>query len=329
MKKNNINKLATSDPTRRDFLGRVILAGGVGSASTLLPVTTVAAQQSCPLTGSVAWTQPDNNNHVIALQEQDAGGDGSVLLEYFGHCAFKLTSPQGVTMMFDPWRNDPSGAWGLWFPNDFPKSKVDIGLSTHAHFDHDAIDRLDAVMLLDRMVGEYRFADISITGIADKHACSAPGWYQWTNAIKEFGADPCPPNNPGHMDMYMYVVETGGLRILMWGDNRHNPSPHVLRQLGNIDVLTLPVDGSQHILSYEQGNEIVAMLNPKIIIPTHYLCEGVSITLTTLESADTWIKSQKNHNMLSSGEILLHKNEVAAMNQEFMYFGANTKVPVA
>ena len=322
----NIDKTSPGRLGRREFFKTAAALGGLAA------VPTAAAQQApmCPATGSVAWMQPENNNGVIAQQERgaaDTGAEGAVTLEYFGHCAFRLTSPRGVTMMFDPWRNDPSGAWGLWYPKDFPQTRVDVGLSTHAHFDHDALDRLSAPMLLDRMVGEYRFADVKITGIADKHACVAPGWYAWTNAIKEFGAEPCPPNNPGHMDMSMYLVETGGLRIVMWGDNRHNPSPHALKQLGEIDVLTLPVDGSRHILSYEQGDALVAQLNPKIVIPTHYLCEGVSITLTTLETADEWVGRQKNRENLSSGILTLHPGEVRGMQKEFKHFGSNTVVP--
>ena len=139
-------------------------------------------------------------------------------------------------MLFDPWRNDPSGYWGVWFPNDFANPIVDVGLSTHTHFDHDALNHVQATMLLDRMIGTYAFGDVAITSVADKHACSAPGWYKWTNAIKEFGAEPCPPNNPGHMDMVTYVVEVGGIRILVWGDNRHNPPDDVWQKWGKITL---------------------------------------------------------------------------------------------
>ena len=311
--------------SRRGFVsGAALSAAGLAA----LPATAQAESVAmCPAGGMVAWKQPDNNNGLIVQQEQGTSNIqtvGTVGLDYFGHCAFRLTSPRGVTIMFDPWRNDPSGYWGVWYPKDFPKTKVDIGLSTHAHFDHDALDKIEATMLLDRMVGEFEFADVKITGIADKHACSAPGWYKWTDAIKEFGQSPCPPNNPHHMDMSMYLIETGGLRIVMWGDNRHNPSKEALKLLGKVDVLTLPVDGSQHILSYDQGDSIVRQLNPNVVIPTHYLCEGVSITLTTLQTADEWVNNQKSKMLLKSSGIQLNLAEVEKMNNEFMYFGANT-----
>ena len=307
--------------SRRQFLKGAMAAGGVIAAGSALMPKQAAAH-------SVAWEQPGNNNHVLDLQEKlGSGSSGDVKIDYYGHCAFKITSPAGLTMMFDPWRNDPSGAWGLWYPKEFPKTTVDIGISTHAHFDHDALERLDATMILDRMVGEYQFSDVKITGIADKHACVAPGWYKWTNVLSEFGASACPPDNPGHLDMVMYIVETGGLRILIWGDNRHNPSEYAMSQLRDIDVFTIPVDGSQHILSYEQGDALIAALNPKTVIPTHYLCEGLSLTLTTLQTADEWVKTQKSKTYLKESSIRLNAAEVKRMKGEFLYFGSNAVKP--
>lgn len=303
-------------PRRRDLLSS-LAAGGVAATAAVSGSASAQAQ-------SIAWKQPGNNHHILNLQSQQGASDaGEVSLEYWGHCAFKITSPRGLTMLFDPWRNDPSGAWGLWFPKEFSMPIVDIGLSTHAHFDHDAVDKVQATTILDRMVGSFSFADVTITGIADKHACVAPGWYKWTNVLAEFGAKACPPDNPGHMDMVSYVVETGGMRILIWGDNRHNPPDDIWRRWGRIDVLTLPVDGSQHILSYDQGNEIVERLKPKVVIPTHYLCEGTSLTLSTLGTADEWVDRQKSKRRLDNPSLKLSAGAIAGMDREFLYFGSH------
>ena len=300
------------------------LLGAAAGASTL--AAGLAAGVKTASAQSAAWMQPGNNNHILDLQSPVGAAStstGEVTIDYFGHCAFRITSPGGLSIMFDPWRNDPSGAWGLWYPNEFPKVVVDVAMSTHAHFDHDALFRPEATMVLDRMIGAWSFADVSITGIADKHACEAPGWYQWTNALAEFGQNACPPDNPGHMDMVMYVVETGGIRTLIWGDNRHNPPENVWEALGRIDVLTLPVDGSEHILSYEQGNAIVERLKPKMVIPTHYLNEATTLTLSTLAPADEWVESQKSFTKLDNATLKLAAAGIAGMNQEFQYFGSN------
>ncbi|MBX9650769.1 MAG: MBL fold metallo-hydrolase [Xanthobacteraceae bacterium] len=308
---------------RRNFLTTAALSAAAAAVGSAAGASAAEAQtiNCAPVAGSVAWKQPGNNTHMLALNSGTPTNKGAVTIEYFGHCAFKLTSPSGLTMMFDPWRNDPSGAWGLWFPKEFPRTVVDICLSTHTHFDHDAIDRVDATSVLDRMIGTWSFADVKITAVPDKHSTDAPGWYKWINAVKEFGADPYPPNNPGHLDMVSFVVETGGMRILIWGDNRHNPPEEVWKQWGKIDVLTLPVDGSQHILSYQQGNAIVDRLKPKVVIPTHYLAEGTSVTLSTLQTADEWVKSQKSKKTLTAPKLTLDSSEMASMDREFLYFG--------
>lgn len=293
-------------------------AAGVSAASLSLGAGKVAAQ-------STDWTQPGNNNHVLDLQSRSDFGDGEVTIDFYGHCAMKITAPSGATIMIDPWRDDPSGAWGLWFKSKFPEALVDITMSTHTHFDHDAIDRPQSTMVLDRMVGNFEFADLKITGFADKHACIAPGWYPWTDALKEFGVEGCPPDNIGHMDMVVYVIETGGIRTLIWGDNRPNPPQEFWDAIGRIDVLTLPVDGSEHILSYEQGNEIVERLKPKVVIPTHYLSESTTYTLSTLQPADEWVKSQKSFKMLDGASLKLAAADVSSMDKEFMYFGHNVQ----
>ena len=289
-------------------------ATGLGAAAAAVGAAPASAQ-------STDWLQPGNNNHVIDLQGTSGPSEGTVKVDFYGHCAIKMTSPAGATLLFDPWRDDPSGAWGLWFKNPFPETLVDICMSTHTHFDHDAIDRPQSTMVLDRMVGTFEFADIRITGFADKHACVAPGWYKWTNALAEFGVDACPPNNPGHMDMVVYLVEMGGIRTLIWGDNRHNPPDAFWDTIGRVDVLTLPVDGSMHILSYDQGDAIVERLNPNIVIPTHYLSETTSYTLTTLQSADEWVASQGSYKMLDGPSLDLNAAEVGGMQKEFLYFG--------
>lgn len=303
--------------SRRSFFVAAGATGVAGAASLLMPRRAEAQ--------STDWTQPGNNNHVIDLQSSDGFASGAVGIDYYGHCAIKITSPGGATIMFDPWRDDPSGAWGMWFKQKFPETVVDITMSTHTHFDHDAIDRPVSTMVLDRMVGHFEFADLKITGFADKHACIAPGWYQWTDALAEFGVNACPPDNVGHMDMVTYLVETGGIRTLIWGDNRPDPGPGFWEAIGRVDVLTLPVDGSQHILSFDQGNAIIERLKPKVVIPTHYLNETTTYTLSTLQPADEWIKTQKSYKILDSATLQLEASSVSGMDREFMYFGHNAQ----
>src|SRR5258708_26957522 len=100
---------------------------------------TCAQQSGKSVAPSPAW----NDNSLITVQK--TGGDptrpGNVKIEFYGHDAFKITSPNGLTVLTDPWRNDSTGSYPEWFLSEFPTVQVAIVLSTHAHFDHDAVER--------------------------------------------------------------------------------------------------------------------------------------------------------------------------------------------
>ncbi len=163
-------------------------------------------------TGLNAWQMTSNHNRMIELQANAAPPkDGPVEVSFFGSSAFRIKSPGGVSVMIDPWRNHPSRAWD-WYFHDFPITEVDIGISTHAHFDHDALHRLDAHVLLDRLIGMYRFGDMTIYGLADKHETdSSCALYDFKKFHKDFhNTDIEPPNNPRSWDHCLIVIETGG-----------------------------------------------------------------------------------------------------------------------
>jgi L-ascorbate metabolism protein UlaG (beta-lactamase superfamily) len=298
---------------------RLLLAGGL-----MAPADHASAQV---LDGSRAFTFPENDNQLIALQR--AGGDpakpGPVKIEFYGHDAFKITSPLGMTVLFDPWRNDPTGFWGKWFFTDFPEIKVDIAVSTHAHFDHDATHRPHSFMVMDRPVGEYRFSDVKLTGLADKHQCAGPEHHKWDQISAAARLQTCPPNNPLAFDNMIQVLETGGLKIAVWGDNRPRPGADLDRYLENVDVLILPIDDTGTLLTYPEINAVIARYKPKAIIPAHYLINGLSTDVSGFETADGWVTTQRDVRGVSNGEITLTPSDLGGASQRVYYFGGGYK----
>lgn len=276
--------------------------------------------------GLQSWRLPTNHNRMMELQEAALSPkEGPVGLAFFGSSAFRVTSPAGISVMLDPWRNHPSGKWD-WYFRDFPLTAVDIGVSTHAHFDHDALNRLDSHVNLDRLIGSYRFGDVTVTGIADKHATDASAaLYDFRSIHLDFnGVDITPPNNPRSWDHCLILVETGGLRILHWGDNRHNPPESVWRMLaalGPIDVLLVPIDGSQHVMGYHMAESVMERLKPAMVVPHHYYIREVVQRQSTLQPADEWVGRQPGAVWLDGPEILLERAALAGMDRRVHHFG--------
>lgn len=245
--------------------------------------------------GLNAWRHTTNHNRMMELQERAGAPSavGAVKLAFFGSSAFRITTPAGLTIMIDPWRNLPTGKWD-WYFHDFPETEVDIGVSTHAHFDHDGLHLLDASVLLDRLIGTYQFADVALTGIADKHAVDASNAVYDMHLINStFGGQKLdPPDNVRSFDNCVVLVETGGLRILHWGDNRHNPPEDFWGRVGAVDILLIPVDDSQHVMGYGMCEDIIERLAPKVVVPHHYYIWDVVQRQSTLLPVDRWLETQ-------------------------------------
>ena len=274
--------------------------------------------------GSEAFLQSSNNDRVIAAFNRGGSSaqKGDVSVTHYGGMGYLITSPSGIRLFIDPWRNDPSGTWGIWFKMQMPVTAADIGMSTHAHFDHDAFERLDSGMILDRMAGTWEFGDIRVTGIPDKHECNPQGLWPWGHVVEPMtGINPCPPTDTTQWDNVMYVIETGGIRFLHWGDNRHNPPNEVWDQLTNIDVAFLAVDDSGHILNGEWALDIEKKLQPKIVFPAHYYIQGITVEASTLMPASKWVKAHENHEILDSHTVTFNPDSIKDKKRVAMYFG--------
>jgi L-ascorbate metabolism protein UlaG (beta-lactamase superfamily) len=251
--------------------------------------------------GLNTWRFTSNHNHMMKLQRAAGSPSGdTVELAFFGSSAFRITTPASLTVMIDPWRNFPHGKWD-WYFADMPVTAVDIGVSTHAHFDHDALHLLDANVFLDRLIGTYEFADVKITGIADKHATDfSEAVYDAGKLIQTFSsARLSPPDNDRSWDNCLIIVETAGVRILHWGDNRPDPPEEVWDAIGEIDIALLPADDSRHVMGFAATQSIIDRLSPKVVVPHHYYIWDVLQRQSTLQPCEQWLTTQPNVHRLA------------------------------
>ena len=178
-------------------------------------------------------------------------------------------------------------------------------------------------MVLERLVGQFKLGDVEITGLADKHKCDPIADRKADSAPGSFHAETCPPNNVIGFDNTIQIIETGGLRIAVGGDNRSVPNPSLDRSLRNVDVLILPVET---ILTTTEADAIVRKYDPKAVIPAHYVVKGLTTDVPGLDSADGWVNQREkvtdgDVRRLDSAELTLNPAKLKGAHHTVYYFG--------
>ncbi len=188
------------------------------------------------------------------------------VLEYIAHASFVLTSPGGTRVAIDPFNGD------RWLGYSFPSGlQADVVLVSHPHYDHDASYYFRSGTPVFRRPGRYRVGDVTIEGHHGRHADPFGQDFEQVNTI--------------------WVIESGGVRVAHLGDNGPPPA-QLVASLGRVDVLLVPTDSQEHILTDASVTTIQAALRPRITIPMHYRLQGFRDLPTSLGPlGTTWLSS--------------------------------------
>lgn len=162
---------------------------------------------------------------------------------YLGHAAFKIKTSQ-ATVIIDPF--DPKVV-GLPWKNQL----ADLALITHSHGDHSYSAGIEGSPFIINHPGEYEVKGVQVFGLPAYHDSKK-------------GAE------KGLMTLYLIQVE--GMTIAHLGNLGHRLEEEQLRQMENIDILMVPVDGVGSI-GPKEAVETIKELEPSIVIPMHYLDE--------------------------------------------------------
>lgn len=186
-------------------------------------------------------------------------------ISWFGQSCFRIEAKEAhsigsgqVSILIDPFSKDI----GL----RPPKIKDDLVLVTHHHYDHDNVDEANPEAFLIDGPGEYEKQGISVRGILSFHDKSAG---------KERG-----PNT-------IYIIKAEDITVCHMGDfGQDKFEDHQLEEIGDIDILMIPV-GGVYTIGYKEAVSIIGQIEPKIIIPMHYKIKDLKIEI---EGPDKFLK---------------------------------------
>ena len=161
-------------------------------------------------------------------------------VKYLGHSAFFIKSRE-AKLVTDPFEPQMVGL-------KFPKVEADIVTVSHQHNDHNQTQLVAGTPLVIDMPGEFEKKTIRILGYQTFHD-------------KQKGAE--------RGENIAYKIEGEGISVLHCGDLGLVWDDSFIDQIGEINVLLIPVGGFYTIDSSE-AVELVKKIEPSIVIPMHY-----------------------------------------------------------
>ena len=172
---------------------------------------------------------------------------------WHGYSCFTLKTKQ-CTAVFDPYNDDV----GL----KLPKIKADLVMVSHDHEGHNAVEKVGGEAKLIDWPGEYEVKGLAI------NAYQVP--YTEEGTTKKPGKG------------LMFVVHADDLKVCFLGDMGSQPESALLEQIGDIDILIVPVGGN-HVMDAKSAHLTIEEIEPRAVIPMHYATSGVTMKIDGIE----------------------------------------------
>ena len=117
----------------------------------------------------------------------------------------------------------------------------------------------------------------------------------------------------------MFRLESNGLRFLHIGDNRIEWPDDVALAVGEIDVLMVTVDDSNHLLTYDQVDSLINRLQPRVVIPMHYAIPGLHSEECELLPPDGWLRRQPRVCRLETSRFEFHAGNLPTQTEVWLF----------
>jgi L-ascorbate metabolism protein UlaG (beta-lactamase superfamily) len=161
-------------------------------------------------------------------------------ISWLGHSCFQLRG-KNVTLITDPFSPQQEHSLG--------KVSAPIVTISHNHPGHNYAAGVGGHPRIVSGPGEYEISDVLITGVASYHD---------NKRGQELGRNT------------IYVIHMDELVVCHLGDLGHILQEEQLEEVADADVLLIPI-GGQHTINAAQAAEVISQVEPRIIIPMHYL----------------------------------------------------------
>lgn len=175
-------------------------------------------------------------------------------ITWYGQSCFRITERSQTTIVTDPYH--PS----IGLPE--LKLKADLVSVSHDQPGHNAVELIKGVEYVIGGPGEYEIGELFVTGIA-MHTYDEEEDIVYENVA------------------YLFVYPNN-MTVLHLGDLQKVPDQSTIEQLGEVNVLLVPVGGGNGLTGSDAA-EVIALVEPHYVVPMHYAIDGLTLDLDTVD----------------------------------------------
>lgn len=177
-------------------------------------------------------------------------------IRWRGHASFVIEAA-GKQIVTDPFNAE------LGYP--LKPIEADMVTVSHDHWDHNAVDTISGAPRLIKGIGIQDIDGITFKGI---------GCFHDRNQGRDRGKNT------------IFKITAEGINLVHLGDLGHTLTAAQIQEIGETDILFIPV-GGKFTIDAAEAIETVQDLKPKIVIPMHFSTPHLSFALAPLEQFTT------------------------------------------
>lgn len=209
---------------------------------------------------------------------------GRMDINWLGHSCFRIRGKQ-ATIVTDPFPPDLGYTLG--------KPTADIVTVSHQHHGHSYDKGIGGDPRVIAGPGEYDIKGVLIIGIATFHDADR-GQKKGKNTV--------------------YLVEIDGITVCHLGDLGHVLTAEQVEEVGDVDVLLLPV-GGRSTINAPTAAEVIRQVEPKVVIPMHY---KTPVLKRELEPVESFLKEMGIERPTSQPKLSFNPSNLPMSTQVFL-----------
>ena len=205
-------------------------------------------------------------------------------IKWLGHAAFLVSSDTGVKIVCDPYSLGGGIDYGQI------QESADVVTVSHRHHDHDNVADVKGKPDVLDAPGSRDLRGIDFKGIASYH-------------------DGVKGKQRGENTIFCFTVD--GVKICHLGDLGHELDISQAAEIGNMDILLVPVGGF-YTIDAKEATKVCEKLKPRLVIPMHYKTDKCSYPVA---GVDDFLKGRKNVRRLGVSEMEIKKEQLPAITE--------------